>query len=196
MRYDYLNTLIEITKPKSICEIGVHQGLRASGMCTAGLKYCNELTYEGYDLWEDLKNSTTVFHGKGPSTKQNVIQQLKTIENLNYNLIAGDTSKTLPNKYFDFVFLDGDHRDFAIQRDYERVKDSETIVFDDYYIPIIDGVGCNNVEISDKRKFLSLNGDKFGPNNFFPVKTEIKFMITTSNKDLLSYLEFNNFKEL
>lgn len=195
-RYDLLDTLIQVTKPKSICEIGVHKGKRAKRMCMVGLKFHDKITYEGYDLWEDLTNSNKVFHGKGPSTKKDVIQQLKEIKNLNYNLIAGDTLKTLPNKYFDFVFLDGDHRDFAIQRDYERIRDSETIVFDDYYIPIIDGVGCNTVEISNKRKFLSLGGDKLGPNHLFSKQTEIKFMIVTSNKDLIYYLESNKFKEL
>ena len=196
MRYNLLSVLIHIAKPKSICEIGVHKGMRAVQMCTEGLKHNNDLTYEGYDLWEDLKNAKEVFHGKGFSSKANAAQQLSTVKNLNYKLIAGDTTDTLPNKYFDFVFLDGDHRDFAVQRDYERVKDSETIVFDDYYTPVIDGVGCNSVKVADKKMFLSLKGDKFGPNDFFPVRTEVKFIIATSNKNLLSYLTSNKFQEL
>lgn len=198
MRYDFLNNLIDITKPQSICEIGVWRGMTAKKMCTTALRYNNNLTYEGYDLWEDLKHSEAAIQmaNKGPSSKEMAIRQLSTIKDLNYKLISGDTEYTLPNKYFDFVFLDGDHRDFAIQRDYERIKDSETIVFDDYYSPKIDGVGCNDVKVSNKKIFLSLIGDSFGPHKFFPVRTEIKFVIATSNQNLLSYFMSNGFKEL
>lgn len=152
MRYDFLITVIRKLQPRSLVEIGVHKGLRAELMCLEALKYQSEIAYTGFDLWEQLQDHELVSNGKGPSSKGDVERRLRDLrkqhKGLNYELIQGDTAITVPELLTaDLVFIDADHRDWAIQRDYDRTKHSRIIVLDDVYDPEIQGLGANNLKV-------------------------------------------------
>jgi hypothetical protein len=71
----------------------------------------------------------------------------------NIKFFPGMTSETLWKNHniADFVFIDGDHRIEAIESDFNSVKNSKVIIFDDYYITgehnnfTIDKYGCNEL---------------------------------------------------
>ena len=62
------------------------------------------------------------------------VQKLLKKYNNNIKLIAGDTNSVLKEidlRNIDFVFLDGGHSYDTVKFDYEQVKDSKLIIFDD-----------------------------------------------------------------
>ena len=50
-------------------------------------------------------------------------------------LVRGNTRETLKPISADFVYIDGGHSIETIQGDYDALKSSPVIVFDDFYIP-------------------------------------------------------------
>lgn len=176
-RYDWLKVVIDFVRPKKIAEIGVHNGARAWRMCEWASAHNSNIDYWGFDLWEDLQDHQQAYNGKGPSQKAIAERELRRVQNLflKTHLIKGDHAQTVPIGFVaDVVFIDGDHRTFAIQRDYDRVKNSSVIVFDDYYTPELEGVGANKVELDHLYACLLPSGDreKFsGALNRFKVAT-------------------------
>lgn len=83
------------------------------------------------------------------------------------------TSETLwpkPHRA-DYVWLDGDHRLDSIKKDFEALKESKVIVFDDYYSTgehdgfHIEKYGCNKiVETFDENKIFITPKTKELPN--------------------------------
>ena len=154
IRYQYLLIGVTLTKPKSIIEIGLAQGERAYQMIQLASKYKANVRYTGYDVFH-TKNSSwhrMVGNGKQVASKE-VIKSLLNNLSKNISLIEGMTSETLwlnPQKA-DYVWLDGDHRVEAIQKDFEALKKSRVIVFDDYYVNgehdgfTVDKFGCNKI---------------------------------------------------
>ena len=153
-RYQYLLLGLCIVAPKSIIEVGLARGIRAFQMIQLAKKYNPDVKYTGYDVF-DTKDSEwhkLVGNGKKVEAKLVIEKKLKTLTN-NLNLIQGMTSDTLwphPNKA-DYVWLDGDHRLISIKKDYESLKESKVIVFDDYYSTgehdgfHIEKYGCNKI---------------------------------------------------
>ena len=128
IRYQYLLLGVTLTKPKSIIEIGLAQGERAYQMIQLASKYKANVRYTGYDVFH-TKNSSwhrMVGNGKQVASKE-VIKSLLNNLSKNISLIEGMTSETLwPNpQKADYVWLDGDHRVEAIQKDFEAVKNLE-----------------------------------------------------------------------
>jgi len=154
IRYQYLLLGVTLTKPKSIIEIGLAQGERAYQMIQLASKYKANVRYTGYDVF-DTKNYSwhrMVGNGKQVASKEVIKSRLNNLSK-NISLIEGMTSETLwlnPQKA-DYVWLDGDHRVEAIQKDFEAVKKSRVIVFDDYYVNgehdgfTVDKFGCNKI---------------------------------------------------
>lgn len=180
MRYNFLIDVINKIKPKSIIEIGVHSGKRAEAMCGHALIHCKSLTYTGYDLWQDLEEHDLVSNGKGPSHIKTVDKKLAGLRRncplFNYQLIKGDTAITLkPDTRADLVFIDGDHRDWAIQRDYDRSSSSPVIVLDDYYNPPIIGLGANNLIVDSSKCVQIIKSDDRIKNS----KNRINLMLIT-----------------
>ena len=153
-RYQYLLLGLCIVAPKSIIEVGLSRGIRALQMVQLAKKYYPSVKYTGYDVF-DTKDSNwhrLVGNGKKVDSKITIEKKLKTLTN-NINLIQGMTSDTLwphPNNA-DYVWLDGDHRLESIRKDFESLKESKVIVFDDYY-PTgehdgfhIEKYGCNKI---------------------------------------------------
>jgi len=153
-RYQYLLLGLCIVAPKSIIEVGLARGIRAFQMIQLAKKYNPDVKYTGYDVF-DTKDSEwhkLVGNGKKVEAKLVIEKKLRTLTN-NLNLIQGMTSDTLwphSNKA-DYVWLDGDHRLISIKKDYESLKESKVIVFDDYYSTgehdgfNIEKYGCNKI---------------------------------------------------
>jgi hypothetical protein len=159
-RYDQLIDIVRQVKPKTIVEIGVHKGLRASLMCREALKFQENIRYYGFDVFgtENPQFHEEALNGKGMPNKEQAIQRLKDIgPALHFGLIEGNTRKTLHHAGLklsaDLVFIDGDHRLEVIRGDYEAFKDSRCVVADDYYEPMLGGYcqvdtskyGCNSL---------------------------------------------------
>ena len=153
-RYQYLLLGLCFLKPRSIIEIGLAQGVRAYQMIQFALKYNSNVKYTGYDVF-DTKNEKwhkLVGNGKKVSSKAEIKKQLNKLTT-NIELIEGMTANTLWGKKnkADFVWLDGDHRLESIRKDYEALKESKVIVFDDYYTNEehngfhINEYGCNKI---------------------------------------------------
>lgn len=150
MRYNWIYDIIDHAKPQTIVEIGVHNGARALGMAQRALQYHKEVTYWGYDLWEFMQDHEAALNGKGPSKRIKVETNLATLKRqhtgFRYNLVQGDHEHTVPEGLeVDLVFIDGDHRREAIDRDYRRVRTSRVVIFDDHYTPEIPGMGANDI---------------------------------------------------
>lgn len=132
-------------------EIGTNKGASAEIICREALKYHDKVHYIGYDLFEDATVETDAREGNGKShgVEAQVRERLSKIEGLTFELVRGDTRKTLhgTENDVDFVFIDGGHSVETIRGDYEAVKNSRLIVFDDYYTEGADlsKVGCNSV---------------------------------------------------
>jgi len=165
-RYQYLLLGLCIVAPKSIIEVGLARGIRAFQMIQLAKKYNPDVKYTGYDVF-DTKDSEwhkLVGNGKKVEAKLVIEKKLRTLTN-NLNLIQGMTSDTLwphSNKA-DYVWLDGDHRLISIKKDYESLKESKVIVFDDYYSSgehdgfHIEKYGCNKIveDFDENQIFIS-----------------------------------------
>lgn len=155
MRYGQLIPLIQSCRPQKIIEVGTFQGARAVAMCREALRYNSEVHYTGFDLFEDATPETNLEekNGKGIGILADVEQKLADIKKdhpgLTWELIKGNTRKTLHGKNLvaDFVFIDGGHSVETIRGDYEAVKGSRLVAFDDYYTKGIDTkkFGCNSI---------------------------------------------------
>jgi predicted O-methyltransferase YrrM len=133
--------LLNIFKPKTICEIGTHNGKTASQMITHLLSdYTHSLHYIGFDLFELATADThrREINGKGTGKLEQAEERMaKMTKKFNgrftYELHQGFTTDTLVvPKTFDFVYIDGGHSYNTVMHDYSMVKSSQVIVFDDY----------------------------------------------------------------
>lgn len=140
-RYAELMKLVEETKPATILEIGVWNGQRAMEMATVALKYSPKVHYAGYDLFDDATPETdeVEFNKKRTLTVAETRKRLNDFANMNpgfsFELHRGNTRQTLTEQSVDFAYIDGGHSVETIRSDYEAVRFSQTVVFDDYYRP-------------------------------------------------------------
>ncbi len=154
-RYRRLAKLVAFVKPKQIVEVGTHKADRAQLMCREALRHSDNLHYVGYDLFEDATDETNKreMNGKGAGSQAAAIEILEAIKSYHpgftYELVKGDTRNTLhgTQTQADFAFIDGGHSVETIAGDYEALKLSRVIVFDDYYsnTEITNWFGCNRV---------------------------------------------------
>ena len=152
-RYDKLIDLISIYEPRSIVEIGTWNGGNAIRMLQAAKQFHESPQYVGYDLFEEATAQTDAeeFNVKQHYFRDAVEAKIKKhCPWAEVNLIKGNTRDTLRSVTADFVFIDGGHSLETIAHDYEAVKHSGVIVFDDYYSPLPSGsmpdinkIGCN-----------------------------------------------------
>ncbi len=156
-RYQQLFQLIDEFKPETIVEIGTHVGTRAAAMCLQALRHRDRVRYTGYDLFDDATDETNriEMNGKGRAPMVLARKRLDDIARnhpqFSFVLIKGNTRETLHRDHVkaDFVFIDGGHSVGTIRGDYEAVKGSKLVVFDDYYTGIdTEHFGCNRV-VSD-----------------------------------------------
>ena len=172
IRYDYLIESIHIIKPKKIIEIGLAQGLRSFQMIKEAKIFNKEIEYCGYDVFDTKDQNWHKMVGNGKKVSSQLdIQRLLMPLDANIKFFPGMTSETLWKNHniADFVFIDGDHRIEAIEKDFNSVKNSKVIIFDDYYITgehnnfTIDKYGCNHIlkSLPQKEIFISPRTSKF-----------------------------------
>jgi uncharacterized Rossmann fold enzyme len=150
-RYRQLEDIVRFAQPKTIVEVGAHRGERAEMLCREALKYRSEVHYKGYDLFEEATDETNAaeMNGKRPATVAALHERLSKIDGVTFELVKGNTRETLHayDVAADLVFIDGGHSVETIRGDYEALKGSNVIVFDDYYAYGVDTekFGCNKV---------------------------------------------------
>lgn len=159
-RYEQLNTIIAHVKPASIVEVGTWSGDRAIQMATEALKHRKEVSYTGFDLFEEATPETDEreLNVKRHYSSAEVWDKLEKFRQDNpgfsFRLVVGDTRETMKDLGCDadLVFLDGGHSLETIRNDYEALKGAKVIVFDDYYEPDEQGncpdlakYGCNEL---------------------------------------------------
>ncbi|WP_420404597.1 hypothetical protein [Nisaea sp.] len=152
-RYEQITHLLRTFLPGSIVEIGTWNGGRAIEMASTVLGSLKEVEYRGYDLFEDTtpQSDRDELNGKSPVTLENVDARLSAFKSANpgfsYSLVRGNTLETLEEQRADFCFIDGGHACETIASDYSRLKRSDLIVFDDFYLAGADteAYGCNRL---------------------------------------------------
>jgi len=154
-RYEQLIALIAECKPHKIIEVGTHNGARAILMCREALRYHAAVHYLGFDLFDKatLEINRQESNGKGAGDYAKASRELSLIRRdhigFAFTLVKGNTRRTLhgQNIIGDFVFIDGGHSVETIRGDYEALKGSRLIAFDDYYTRGIDTekFGCNAI---------------------------------------------------
>lgn len=132
--------LFEYYKPKNICEIGTHNGRSALQFCREALKYNSKVNYTGYDLFDLATDENHIVerNGKGAGNlikAKGFLDSLqKKNDNFTFKLFKGYTQDTLTPSVFDFVYIDAGHSYESVLHDYDKVKESKLIFFDDYNI--------------------------------------------------------------
>ena len=157
-RYLNLFFIIIIKQPKAILEIGVYRGRRSIEMIKIAKIFNENISYYGFDLFEDFYNETDILSkelSKLPESIQNIKKKIDLVsEN---KLFKGYTNVTLPkfveqfnNLKIDFVFIDGGHSIETIKNDWINIEKvihtNSVVIFDDYYLEndnIIKKYGCN-----------------------------------------------------
>lgn len=161
-RMPYLFAGIDFIKPKTICEIGCYTGKTSVAMCNRALKHVDKLHFFGYDLFDLATEHTDKdeINGKGHGNYTRANKVLTKIKKacdptrpkflihdnkfFDFELHKGYTVDTLKKNKFDFVFLDGGHSYDTVKHDYEMVKDSKLIIFDDYDLDPVQDF-CNEI---------------------------------------------------
>ncbi len=157
-RYNQILELVDEAKPQTIVEIGVWNGARAVLMVGRAMQSSQEVHYKGYDLFEQATAETDrdEFNAKRHNSLAQVTARLTQfqIENprFTFELVKGNTRETLHPQTADFVYIDGGHSVETIRSDYEALKESPMVVFDDYYRPAdtgpgpdLDALGANRI---------------------------------------------------
>lgn len=137
-----MKEIIGDAKCEFIGEIGTHKGGTAQQFISLFAPRVKKLTYYGYDVF-DANNPDRDLHrkernGKAPAKLEVARATLNKVKvkhkNLDYKLFQGYTTDTLEETVFDFVYIDGGHSYETVKHDYEKVKNSKLIVFDDVKI--------------------------------------------------------------
>jgi hypothetical protein len=149
-RYGQLINIIDDVKPKTILEVGTWNGDRAIQMAEAALKHQQQVTYYGFDLFEDAtaQSDADELNVKRHFTVDEVIAKLKAfqekvgVDRFQAHLFKGNTRETLPvvmaqehGVEIDFAFIDGGHSIETMRSDIEAVARARVVVVDDYYKP-------------------------------------------------------------
>ncbi len=141
-RYKQLNKMVDTYKPNTIIETGTWNGGRAIEMAMSAFMHVDEVTYTGYDLFEDATEELDKeeLNSKAHNSIEAVTARLDEFteamksqgKTFNFTLIKGDTKETLKNTKADFAYIDGGHSEDTVNHDYEMLKECDVIVFDDY----------------------------------------------------------------
>lgn len=163
-RYSQIYQCLRSTNPQSILEVGVFDGENASQMIRSANFSSTDgtrLTYQGFDLFEDMDAATFEKEfSKYPLSQAAIADKLVPL-GVDVSLFRGDTKITLPayskqalasSNHIAFAFIDGGHSEETIESDWASISaimDAQSqIIFDDYYLQTpedLKGVGCNRI---------------------------------------------------
>lgn len=115
--YVFLYALISILSPKRVLEIGTYEGVSAAAMATA----MRDFNIDGEIITIDVDPKMTS-KALEQATRENLREYIR--------FITGDSSKVVRGLQgdFDLVFIDGDHTDMGVRKDFEAVKDRANYV--------------------------------------------------------------------
>jgi predicted O-methyltransferase YrrM len=174
-RYAQLLDLIAKHKPFRILEVGTWNGARACELIGEALKHRPEVTYTGFDLFEDATPETDAAESnvKRHFTLEQVDDRLRQFchgKPVLYELVKGNTRETLHRQtwYADFVWLDGGHSIDTIASDYQALKHCQTVAFDDYYTNDEQGRGIDTSVFGCNQLVAGL------PHVLLPVKDPVR----------------------
>tara|TARA_R110000823_G_scaffold267453_1_gene387420 strand:+ start:7909 stop:8502 length:594 start_codon:yes stop_codon:yes gene_type:complete len=173
-RYKTLIEEVAKRKPLTIVEIGTHAGNSAIAMVDEAREHNRKgVFYYGFDIFEmaDKNHKEFMkkeFNGKKPVILGEVTKRLKS-NGIKHKLLVGKSESTLkkfsPDRFIDFVFIDGGHSIETIENDWNQIKylmDKNTVViFDDYY-ENRDDFGCKKL-IDKLKKTYRYNIEKLDP---------------------------------
>ena len=168
-RYNQILELVDEAKPQTIVEIGVWNGARAVLMAETALKHNQKVHYKGYDLFEQATAETDrdEFNAKRHNTREQVVRRLTEFQmehpRFTFELVKGNTRETLHPQTADFVYIDGGHSVETIRSDYEALKESPMVVFDDYYRPADTGPGPDLDTLGANRIVDAIEGHEVLP---------------------------------
>lgn len=161
-RYKQILAVIDQIKPRFIVEVGTWNGARAMEMSERALKHSDSVRYVGFDLFQaaDYETDQRELNVKRTLHVKEVEASLFKFQSrhgkrFQFELVQGDTRETMRDWYgtkADLVWLDGGHSVETIRNDYEALKGSRVVLFDDYYTPDQNGIcpdiskfGCNRI---------------------------------------------------
>jgi predicted O-methyltransferase YrrM len=156
--FEEFKTLLTKHNPKNIAEIGTHKGNTAVQIIKCLHNEHTPIHYTGYDVFDfavrNLEFNRREVNGKGGVPLDYVQKKLDNLKsslaNFDFVLHKGFTTTTLEEKVFDFVYIDGGHSYETVKHDYEKVKGSKLIVFDDANKSNVPGVSKFLNELKDQ----------------------------------------------
>lgn len=173
-RYHHIYDCIRDCKPKTIIDIGVHDGDRSQKIILTAKEYNSDIQYYGYDMWEDLSDEQVHSEFLYPKKKK-TFQEAQTkiaavLGPSQFFLTKGDTRITLPSfipRKADFIYIDGGHSLETIMSDWmnclQTMHEQTIVLFDDYWHGD-KAAGCASLidNLDDKYTKELLGLDVFG----------------------------------
>jgi hypothetical protein len=168
--------IFDVYKPANICEVGTHNAKTAVQMCEYLLAKGLDVHYTGYDMFDladDVGFHKAEHNGKGPGSLDRATRMLEHVKKrypkFKYKLIKGNTNDTLiTSEKYDFAFIDGGHSYETVKHDYEMLKETPIIIFDDYQIKgvrdFVDELeGVQELLHDGPKRRQAVRFDKFDP---------------------------------
>jgi len=163
--FSTFESLFAEINPTFIGELGTHNGDSAVQFCKCALEYSKKekIKYAGYDMFEDADLDPAFArkerNAKGAGLYYTAKRKLDRLKNsyaprFNYKLYKGMTSATLENIKFDFVYIDAGHSYDSVVHDWNKVKESKLIVFDDIKLKSVRQAIVDHVEITHTVEYI------------------------------------------
>ena len=136
--------IIRYHKPKSFVETGTWNGGRAIEMALAAFESADEITYTGYDLFEDATDKTDEeelnmkAHVNIKAVEKRLTEfkeKMKKDQNkiFNFKLVKGNTRDVLEEENPDFALIGGGNSIITVQNDYNKLSGARVKMVDNFF---------------------------------------------------------------
>ena len=143
-RTKMLADIIRYYKPQTFVETGTWNGGRAIEMALAAFENVDEVTYTGYDLFEDATEETDLeeFNHKAHVNMKAVEKRLTEFQEsvkkdkdkiFNFTLIKGNSRDTLVKAQPDLALIGGGNSIITVQSDYGKLENAKIKMVDNYF---------------------------------------------------------------